>query len=161
MRMITSSSLVLLLLLSIAQVTSAKPQGDWVDLKNFVGQPIAIKTEDGVTTFGVLGFVDDSQIKIQLADKEHLTSQEMSLNRGEVTRVWHARFRFGETKTKKGALIGLGVGFGVGYLAAYATAKQGPPHGFALFPMAGVGVGALVGSSRSKDHKKQKLIYSV
>ena len=55
MRKITSSSLVLLLLFSIAQVTSAKAQGEWTDLKNFDGQPIAIKTEDGVTSFGILG----------------------------------------------------------------------------------------------------------
>lgn len=159
MRKITSSTLVLVLLFSITQTTSAKPQGDWASLKNFVGQPIAIKTQDGHTTFGVLGFVDDSEIKVQLADNERLTSQEILFKRAEVTRVWHAKFRFGETNTKRGALIGLGVGFGVGYLAAWATAKQGPPHGFALFPMAGVGVGALVGSWRSKDHKKQKLIY--
>jgi small nuclear ribonucleoprotein (snRNP)-like protein len=160
-RKITSSSLVLLLLFSIAQVTSAKPQGDWASLKNFLGQPIAIKTTDGSTSFGVLGFVDDSQIKVQLADKEQLSSHETSFRRGEVTRIWHAKFRFGETKTTRGALIGLGVGFGVGYVAAYATRKQGPPHGFALFPLGGAGVGALVGSSRSKDHKKQKLIYSI
>lgn len=161
MRKITSSSLVLLLLFSIAQVTSGKPQGDWANLKNFVGQPIAIKTNDGSTSFGVLGFVDDSVIKVQLADNEQLSAQETSFNRGEVTNIWHAKFRFGETTTKRGALIGLGVGFGVGYAAAYATRNQGPPHGFALFPMGGAGVGALVGSSRSKGHKKQRLIYSV
>lgn len=161
MRKITSSSLVLLLLFSIAQVTSAKPQGDWVNLKNFVGQPVAIKTEDGATSFGVLNFVDDSQVKIQLADTDQLIPQEISFKRDEVTKVWRAKFRFGETNTRKGLLIGLGVGFGVGYVAAFAMAKQGPPHGFALFPMAGAGAGALIGSSNSKAHKKQKLIYSV
>ena len=158
MRKITSSSLIILLLFSIAL---AKSQGDWTNLKNYVGQPIAIKTNDGVTSFGILGFVDDSLIKVQLADKEQLSSHETSFTRGEVTRIWHAKFRFGETNTKRGLLIGLGVGFGVGYAAAYATREQGPPHGFALFPMGGAGVGALVGSTRSKDHKKQKLIYSL
>ena len=161
MRKITSSSLVLLLLLSITQIASAKSQGDWSTLKNFVGQPIAIKCEDGSTTFGILAFVDDSLIKMQLADHDQLTSQEMSFKRGEVTKVWHAKFRFGETNTKKGVLIGLGIGFGIGYAVAYATRKQGPPHGAALFPLGGVSIGALVGSSKSKDHKKQKLIYSV
>ncbi|HKU76885.1 MAG TPA: hypothetical protein VJR02_23440 [Pyrinomonadaceae bacterium] len=161
MRKTTSSSLILLLLFSIAQVTSAKPQGDWASLKNYVGQPIAIKTNDGVTSFGVLGFIDDSLLKVQLADKEQLSSHETSFKRGEVTKIWHAKFRFGETNTKRGLLIGLGLGFGVGYAAAYATREQGPPHGFALFPMGGAGVGALVGSMRSKDHKKRKLIYSL
>ena len=161
MRKITSSSLVLLLLFSIAQVTSAKSQDDWANLKNYVGQPVAIKTNDSVTSFGILGFVDDSLIKVQLADKEQLSVQETSFPRGEVTRVWHAKFRFGETKTKRGALIGLGVGFGVGYVTAYALREQGPPHGFALFPMGGAGVGALVGSTKSKDHKKLKLIYTL
>lgn len=160
MRKTTSSSLVLLLLFSIAQVTAAKSQGDWANLKNFVGQPIAIKTNDGSTSFGILSLVDDSLIRVQLADKEQLSAQETSFTRGEVTRIWHAKFRFGETKTKRGALIGLGVGFGVGYVTAYALREQGPPHGFALFPMGGAGVGALVGSTRSKDHKKLKLIYS-
>jgi small nuclear ribonucleoprotein (snRNP)-like protein len=161
MRKITSSSLVLLLLFSIAQVASGKPQGDWATLKSFVGQPVAIKAEDGSTTFGILSFVDDSLIKIQLAWEDQLTSQEISFKRGEVTKVWHAKFRFGETHIKRGALIGLAVGMGVGYAVAYATRKQGPPHGAALFPLGGVSIGALVGSSRSKDHKKQKLIYSV
>ena len=161
MRKITSSSLVLLLLVSVAQIASAKPQGDWLTLKNFVGQPVAIKAEDGSTSFGILGFVDDAIIKIQLAREDQLTSQEISIKRGEVTKVWHAKFRFGETNTKRGALIGLAVGMGVGYAAAYATRDQGPPHGFALFPLGGLSIGALVGSSKPKDHKKLKLIYSV
>jgi hypothetical protein len=163
-RKMTACCLIFLLLISIARVTSAKPQSDWSNLKNFIGQAIAINTEDGVTAFGVLGFVDDSQIKVQLADKQQLSAQETPFKRAEVTKVWRAKFRFGEKKTGRGALIGLGVGLGAGYLTAFVLAKRengGPCHGCALFPIVGAGVGALVGASKSKDHKKQKLIYSI
>jgi small nuclear ribonucleoprotein (snRNP)-like protein len=161
-RKMTAGCLILLLLISIAHVTSAKPQSEWSNLKNFIAQQIAIKTKDGVTTFGVLNFVDDSKIELQLADDERVSAQERSFKRTEVKRVWRAKLRFGESNTGKGALIGLGIGLGTGYLTAWVMAKRdsGPPHGFALFPMIGAGVGAIVGESKPKDHKKQKLIYS-
>lgn len=161
MRKTTASCLVLLLLLSVAPVTSAKPQNDWSNLKNFIGQPVAIKTRDGFTEFGVLGFVDDSQMKIQLADDVRVSAQEKSFQRGEVAKVWQAKLRFGETRTLRGALIGLGVGLGIGYVTSYALARRGPPHGFALFPITGATLGAKVGSSRTKNHKKGKLIYGI
>jgi small nuclear ribonucleoprotein (snRNP)-like protein len=83
MRKMTACCLVFLLLISIAHVTSAKPQSNWSNLKNFIGQEIAIKTEDGVTAFGVLGFVDDSQMKVQLTDKQQLSAQETHFKRAE------------------------------------------------------------------------------
>ena len=99
MRKMTACCLICLLLISIAHVTSAKPQSDWSNLKNFIGQAIAIKTGDGVTSFGVLGSVDDSEIKVQLADELQLSIRETPFKRADVTKVWRATFRFGEKKT--------------------------------------------------------------
>ena len=164
MRKLTSLFLIFLLLISSAHVTSAKPQSDWFYLKNFIGQPIAIQTNDGVTSFGVLISVDDSEILVYLADELRRSLQETPIKRAEVTKVWNAKFRFGEKKTGRGALIGLGAGLGAGYLTAFVLAQRengGAPHGFALFPIVGAGAGALIGASKFKGHKKQKLIYSI
>jgi small nuclear ribonucleoprotein (snRNP)-like protein len=163
-RKLTAYCLISLLLISFAHVTSAKPQSDWSNLKNFIGQPIAIKTADGVTSFGVLVSVDVSEITVHLADEVERSIRETPFKRAEVTKVWRAKFRFGEKKTGRGALIGLGAGLGAGYLAAFVLAQRensGAPHGFGLFPIVGAGVGAMIGASKYKGHKKQKLIYSI
>ena len=164
MRKVTASFLIFLLLISVAHVTAAKPQSDWSSLKNFIGQAIAIKTTDGVTSFGSLVSVDDSEITVRLVDELQRSMQETPFKRAEVTKIWRAEFRFGEKKTGRGALIGLGAGLGAGYLTAFVMAQRensGPPHGFALFPIVGAGVGAVIGASKFKGHKKQKLIYSI
>lgn len=164
MRKLTVYCLISMLLISNAHVTSAKPQGDWSSLKNFIGQAIAIKTADGVTSFAVLVSVDDSEIKVHLADELQRSLRETPFRRTEVTKVWRAKFRFGEKKTGRGALIGLSAGLGAGYLTALVSAQRnngGAPHGFALFPIIGAGVGAMIGASKFKGHKRQKLIYSI
>lgn len=76
MKKTTACCLILLFLISVTHVTSAKPQTDWPNLKNFIGHPIAVKTQDGVTFFGSLGFVDDSEIAIYLADDERVSARE-------------------------------------------------------------------------------------
>ena len=164
MRKLTESFSIFLLMISVAPATLAKSQSDWSNLKNFIGQPIAIKIADEVTSFGVLVSVDDSEIIVQLADELRRSIRETPFKRAEVTKVWHAKFRFGEKKTGRGALIGLGVGFGAGFLTAFVLAQRenaGPPHGFSLFPIVGTGAGALIGARKYKGHKKQKLIYSI
>ena len=163
MRRMATWCLIFSLLLSIAPATSAKPQNDWSNLKNFTGQVIAINSVDGATMFGFLIDIDDSQITIQLADDERMSAQERTFKRAEVVKVWRAKFRFGDDNTGKGALIGVGVGLGAGYVTALVLAQRdsGPPHGVALFPIVGAVVGAKVGASKPKGHKKQKLIYSI
>lgn len=153
-----------LLLTSIARVASAKPQGQWSNLKNFIGQEIGIERKDGFTAFGILQVVDESEIQVQLADEEHLFTHDTAFQRADVSKVWRAKLRFGESNTRKGALIGVGVGLGAGYVTALVLAQRensGPPHGFGLFPIIGTLVGAKIGASRVKDHKKKKLIYSI
>lgn len=163
MRKLTSCCLIFLLLISVAHLTLAKSQSDWSNLKNFIGQPIAIETADGVISFGDLISVDDSEIIIHLADELRKSIRETPFRRTEVTKVWRAKFRFGEKKTALGALIGLGIGFGAGFLTASVLAQRevGACHGCALFPIVGAGVGGTIGASRFKGHKKQKLIYSI
>ena len=164
MRRITTYCLIYLLLISSARVISAKPQSDWSNLKNFIGHPIAIKTADGVTSFGSLISVDDSEITVYLADELQRSIRETPFKRAEITKIWRAKFRFGEKKTGRGALIGLGAGLGAGYVTALVMAQRensGPPHGFALFPIIGAGIGAMLGASKFKGHKKQELIYSI
>ena len=164
MRTIAVWSLIVVLLISTTPATFAKSYSDWPILRTLVDQGIAIRTKDGETLFGVLSFVDDSEIKILLADDRQLDAQETSFKRENVAKVWRATLRFDERNTGKGALIGAGVGLGAGFATVLVMAKRGssdPPHGFALFPLIGAGVGALFGASKKKDHKKQKLIYSI
>lgn len=164
MRRVTACSLMFLLLVSFAHVASAKPLGDWSNLKNFIGQEIGIERKDGFTAFGVLQSVDDSEIQVQLAGEQHLFSHDTTFQRGDIAKVWRAKLRFGQRQTGRGALIGLGVGLGTGFLTALVMAQRedsGPPHGLGLFPIMGTIAGARIGASKVKDHKKKKLIYSI
>ena len=164
MRRVTACCLILLLLISVARATSARSQSDWTNLKVFISQPVAIKTKDGETSFGLLVFANESELKLDLANDEGLANQERSFRREEVTKVWRARFRFGETKMGRGALIGAGAGLGAGFVTAAVMASSGssdPPHGFGLFPLVGAGLGAIIGATKAKGHKKQKLIYQI
>lgn len=163
MRTLTASCLILVLLLLIVPPASAQTH-DWDSLRNFLGREVAISTRDGDMRFGVLRFVNDSEIKVQFAEDQQFATQETDVRRHEVVKLWRARLRFDERKTTKGALIGLGVGLGAGFVTALVMAgrdNSDPPHGFALFPLTGAGVGAIVGASRRKGHKKQELIYSI
>jgi hypothetical protein len=66
---------------------------------------------------------------------------------------WLAKLRIDESNVGKGALIGTGVGFGVGFIAAGILASQCegcPPHGFALFPIGGAVIGALLATRWKK-----------
>jgi len=163
MKKLTATLLTLLLIIQVTPRVSAKPKGNWDMVKALVNQPIAVRTQIGVTHFGLLQAADDKTIRIWLADDERLT-REISLRRDEVARVWLAKLRFEETNIGKGAWIGAGVGVGVGFIVAGLLASQrdaSPPHGFALFPMGGAGVGALIGAFSKKKHKKQDLVYSL
>jgi hypothetical protein len=163
MKKLTATLLTFLLILQITPRVSATPKGNWDMVKALVNQSIAVRTVNGSTHFGLLQVADDNAIRIWLADNVRLT-QQISLRRDEVAKVWLAKLRMDESNVGKGALIGLGVGFGVGFIAAAILASQCegcPPHGFALFPMAGAGIGALLGTRWKKKHKKQALVYSI
>ena len=164
MRTIVVWSLIVVLLVSTTPATCAKTQGDWIILRGSIDQGIAIRTKDGDTNFGILSYVDDLEIRMHLADERQLDARETPFRRERIVKVWRATLRFDERNTSKGAMIGAGVGLGAGFATVIVMAKRGssdPPHGFALFPLIGAGVGALVGASQKKGHKKQNLIYSV
>ena len=162
MKKIVALCLSLLLALSIIPSTLAQSQNDWTNLKNFIGQEVAVKTKRSVTSFGLLFYADDSEIRLNLADDERVSTNETSFKRDEVMKIWRATLRFGESNIGKGALIGAGAGFGVGITTALVMAQRGssdPPVGFGLFPIIGAGVGAIVGAVKPKRHKKRNAIY--
>ena len=163
MRNIIVSVLSLVLFTSNIAVVSAKPQGDWSAVKNLPAKEgIAIKTKDGVTSFGVFVSSDDSGISILVADKERVVSQETVFQRGEIKKVWRAKLRFDENNMAKGAWIGAGLG--AAFLMAWALSKQRDADacvGCGLFPLYGASIGAVIGVFSKKGHKKGKLIYSI
>lgn len=165
MRKFIVSILSLVLFTSNVAVVSAKPQGDWSAVKNLpVKQGIAIKTKDGVTTFGIFVSGDDSGISMLVADKERIVSQETVFQRGEIKKVWRAKLRFDENNMAKGAWIGAGAGLGAAFLTAWAMSKQRDADacaGCGLFILYGAGIGGVIGVFSKKGHKKGKLIYSV
>ena len=165
MKKIAATFLAFVLLIELAPAVSAKPKGDWSDVKNLAPQEmLAVKTNDGVTSFGVLVAADDSGIRLNLADKEGISSQETSLPRNQIKKVWRAKLRFGERNTAKGTLIGLGAGFGVALISTIILSKTNPgdpPTGAGFFLALGAGIGAGIGHFMKKGHKKGQLVYSV
>jgi|RhiMethySRZTD1v2_1073278.scaffolds.fasta_scaffold12535_5 hypothetical protein len=165
MRNIIVSVLSLVLFTSNIALVSAKPQGDWSAVKNLsANEGIAIKTKDGVTSFGLLVSSDDSGISILLADKERVVSQETVFQRGEIKKVWRAKLRFDENNMAKGAWIGAGAGLGAAFLTAWALRKQRDADacvGCGLFPLYGASIGAVIGVFSKKGHKKGNLIYGI
>lgn len=148
-------------------VVSAKQQGDWNAIKDLPAQEvIAIKTTDGATRFGLLVSADDYEIKLHLADKDRLASQETRFRRDQIKKVWRAKLRFGVNNMTKGAWIGAGAGLGAAFLTAWAIGQRkdsaaDTPIGAVLFPVYGAGIGGLIGIFHKKGHKKVVLIYRI
>lgn len=161
MNKLTATLLSVVLLTSTASSAMAKPTGDWSAVKNSAGQEVAIKTTDGVTSFGILRSADDSGIAVLLADKQGLASQETLFRRDEIEKVWRARLRFGERNTRKGAWIGAAAGLGAAFAYASLGRHEDAPVGVGLFPAYGAGAGAVIGALSKKGHKKVKLIYGL
>ena len=165
MRKIIVSVLILVLFTSNVALVSAQPQADWSAVKSLPAQEmIAIKTKDGMTSFGTVVSSDDSGIRIYLANAEGIESQETPFQRGEIKKVWRAKLRFGENNMWKGAWIGAGAGLGAGFLTAWTLSKRHEADaciGCGLFPLYGAGIGGVIGRFSKKGHKKGKLIYSI
>jgi hypothetical protein len=160
MTKLTAILLTFLLIIHSAPGVSAKPRGDWNDVKALVSRPIAVKTKSGVTHFGLLEAADDNAIEVWLAGKDAL-KQKISLRRDEVAKVWFAKLHIDEANIGKGAWIGAGAGFGAALIAAATVADGGPLHGGGYFVLIGAGAGALLGTQWKKKHKKQGLVYSI
>lgn len=161
MNKLLATLLSVVLLTSTASPAPAEPAGDWSAVKNSAGQEVAIKTTDGVTSFGILRSADDSVVAVLLAAKEGLAAQETLFRRDEIEKVWRARLRFGERNTRKGAWIGAAAGLGAAFAYASLGRHEDAPIGVGLFPAYGAGVGAFVGALSRKGHKKGKLIYGL
>jgi hypothetical protein len=163
MKTLTAWFLTVVTLLSFTVPTaSAKQVGDWNTVKNLTGQEIALQTKRGATIFGLLHFANDSELRVQIAEKKPIPIHERIYSRDEIEKVWRATLRFGERKTAQGALIGAGAG--VAYVGVAILAEKGTTARHLSFAIPGALfgalVGAVIGSSRRKGHKKEKLIYS-
>lgn len=141
---------------------AAGQKGDWRAVTNSINQEIAVETLDGKSAFGILRSADDGEIKIQIADRKRLTSQETIIRRGEITKVWRASLRYGGRRTGRGALIGAGIGAGVGSALAITHEDDGyAALGIIVYATLGTISGAVVGFFSKKEHKKTQLLYSV
>jgi hypothetical protein len=164
MKRIVAPLLTVVLLTSVVPAASAKPTGDWNAVRNLAGQGVAVKTKDGVTSFGILGIADDAGMKVQMAGKEEFAQHETLFRRDEVEKVWRARLRFGGRHTGKGAWIGAGVGAVAGVVRVYSAEDRSDGQlGLAIpaYTIFGAGIGAVIGAFSRKGHKKGKLIYSL
>jgi len=164
MKKLTTILLTFVLLLESVPTVWAKPKGDWGAVKALVNHSIAIRTRSGETKYGLMQSADDVSIRIQLAGEEDFTSQEITVRRDEVEKVWRARLRFGEKNIAKGAWIGAGAGLGGAWITAavYAKGSDGDSApGVVLFPLYGAAIGAFAGKFWKKRHKKQHLVYSI
>lgn len=132
---------------------------NWSALNNHLNEEIAVKTKNQKTLFGVLRSLSDNELKLQVVKKEY--SNEVSINRAEIEKIWLAKLRFGRNTTK-GAGIGAGAGAGIGLVYVIANRKSGDGQvGIAIpaFALYGAGIGAVIGFLSRKKHKKEQLIY--
>ena len=165
MKQLISILIALLLLINITPTVAAKPKGDWDSVKALVNSSnlaIAVKTKSDVTHYGLLDAIDDAAITIRIAGHDDMTSQKITVKRGDVAKVWRASLRF-EDNVEKAVLIGAAAGLGVGFMAAGVLASRNeadPPAGAALFPLIGAGAGAVAGMFWKKKHRKLELVYS-
>jgi len=165
MKKLISILITLCLLVSIAPIATAKPKGDWAAVKAIrAGQStsIAVKTTRGATHYGLVDAVDDNAITIQIAGRDDMTSQKITIKREDVLRVWHARLRFDEDNVTKATWLGAGAGLAVvgGVIAASHEAGDAPV-GAAYIVLIGAGAGALLGIFWKKKHRKLELVYSI
>jgi hypothetical protein len=164
MKNFIATLLSLTVLIQITPAVSAKPKGNWNAVIALANRSIAVETTNGETHYGLLQSADDAVIVVQIAGTEDFTTQEMSLRRVEVRKLWRAKLRFGEKNIAKCAWIGAGVGFGATVVTLSAVAgKENADRalGAVWLPVLGAGTGAIVGVFWKKKHKKQELVYSI
>jgi hypothetical protein len=161
MKKLISILIALGLLVNSAPTVSAKQIGDWDNVKGLTKQ-IAVKTKRGATHYGLVDTVDDDTITIQIAGRDEMTFQKITIKREDVARVWHARLRFDEDNVTKATWMGAGAGLAVvGGVIAASNEAEDAPAGAVYIVMIGAGAGALLGKFWKKKHKKLNLVYSI
>lgn len=161
------TSTVLVIILSLVGLPNIFAQNnDWEGVKKLNNQEIAVEKTNGEKVFGLLNSVDDTEITIQIADKNEVSNTKTTIGKGEIKKLWLATLHFGKRNTAKGALIGAGVGaaVGVGVYAVTKNAEDADGLEILVVPVvviAATGLGAVVGFFSKKGHKRGKLIYRV
>lgn len=160
------SLFLIFILFSLSSQTTFAQKNSWDSIKGFVTQEIAIKKQNGDILFGRLDSVNDKEIVIQIANKNDLTTNNLTLNKTEVEKVWEATLRFKERNTAKGTLIGAGVGAAIGVAITVSSTKKPDSDGLEalsipIIMLPAAGLGAIIGFFSKKGHKRGKLIYVV
>ena len=133
----------------------------WANVQNLANQEIAVKTRNGKMIYGILRSVEDDRIKLQIAEKRTVGSNETSLSRDEIKKIWHANLFINQRKTARGALIGAVVGSAAmgGISVAQGDDDGLAGAGFALGAIPGALVGGAIGFFTRKKHSKGVLVF--
>ena len=90
----------LLTVLTMGSILSApsifafgKGKQDWSDVKSLAGKEVAVKTKTKMR-YGVIKSVLADSLILQVAGKKNLTSNEITINRSEIKKVWRAGTAF-------------------------------------------------------------------
>lgn len=139
----------------------AQKRGSWTDVQNLVNQEVAVKAGNGKTIYGILKSVEDTGIRLQIAEKRAVSANETALSRGEIKKIWHANLFVNQRKTGTGALIGAVVGSAaIGGIAVAQGDDDGlAAAGFVIGAIPGALAGGVVGFFTRKKHKKGVLVF--
>lgn len=155
-----SISILVSILLISSNIVFAQSKGNWSAVESLVKQEVAIKTNSGKTSYGIIKSVDSDSLVLQVAGDKNVTQNETTISRSEIEKIWRAVLFVNDRNAGKGALIGTGVGLGLG-LIAFSVGEKGAQSG-AIVPLAtlaGTAVGGVTGFFTKKKHKKRDLIY--
>lgn len=161
----TAIFLVVTLLVINFQVAFAQSNADWSKVTSQVNQIIAIKNANGKTIYGKLNSANESEIIMQIADKEELTGQTQTFQKNEIKKVWVANLRV--KKRGKFAAIGAGIGGGIGLGAGIGLLASTGGSDFtgeilAITTAIGAGAGAALGALLpGRGHQKKELLYEM
>ena len=156
-----ATTAIISILFAYSAYSQTKQNNDWAAVEDLAGKEAAIKSENGKTQYGIIRSVGKDSLVLQIAGKNGMTTNEITHDRTDITKVWTATLFKGSGNAGKGALIGAGAGAGIGAISIAASKESDPLNGAAvvLLAVVGAGIGAVFGKFLKKKHKKHGLIY--
>jgi hypothetical protein len=159
---IASFALIIGLITISFQTAFAKSSNNWNGVIGLKNTYIAVNETGGQTTFGLLRSVNDTEIMIDVAEKDRLSGQMKTISRNDVKKVWRAELRFDERYLGAGAAIGAGAGAVAAAISINKPENRGDGQAVLAIPVytfLGAGIGAIAGFFAKKGHKKKALVY--